>query len=102
MHQINSNGQPTALQEAINLVRAEQVQGRMGYGYIFSGTRWLWGGVWYAETPPLSDEWYVIVPPPGLGQPYFHYGMDSLAHFDIAEYVKWIKHLAELGLLPNW
>lgn len=96
MHQINWNGQPTALTEAINLVRAEQVQGKLGYGYVFTGGHWLMGaGVWYAETPPMSDEWYIVVPPPGRGDPFFHYGMDSLAHIDIAEYIKWIKHLVK-------
>lgn len=95
MHQINWNGHPSGLAEAINLVRAEQVQGRMGYGYIFSGMRWLGGGVWYADVPPIVSEWYVVVPPPGAGQPYFHNGMDSLAHIDIAEYIKWIKHLVK-------
>lgn len=64
----------------------------MGYGYVFSGMNWLCGGVWYADTPPFAQAWYVVVPN-NNDPPKFHYGLDSMCHIDVAEYIKWIKSL---------
>jgi hypothetical protein len=93
MHQINNNEDHTSgLREGIDFVQAEQKAGKVGHGYVFSGDDWLGAGVWYANVPPAAHIWYVVVPPNG-DKPYFHYGMDSMAHPDIIEYVKWIKTL---------
>lgn len=94
MHQINANGHASGVREAIDLIRSDQLDGAMpGAGYIFTGTYWLWGGVWYADVPPLCAAWYIVVPVPGRGDPYFHNGLDSLCHPDVGEYVKWIRTL---------
>ncbi len=93
MHQINSNGNDTAVRDAIQIIRSEQALGKMGAGYVFSGDNWLWGGVWYDGLPPLCSSWYIVVPVPERGTPYFHHGLDSLCHPDVAEYVRWIRTL---------
>ena len=99
-HRVSETGQ-TGVAEAVAAIREAQAAGTMGYGYIFAGAgdKWLWGGVWFDDKPPLCHEWYFVVPPDA--EPFFRYGIDSMSHIDVKEYIKYIYSLIDSGQL-NW
>lgn len=89
------------MRDAIEYIRAEQLAGTMGIGYIFAGygQRWLAGGVYYSHAVPLWTEWYIAVIPDK--EPLFIYGADSCQHIQADLYREWIKTLIDSGGL-NW
>ena len=99
-HHINIDASKSGIREAIDVIREAQNTGAMGYGYIFTHSNWLAGGVWFDDAPPLAHEWYIVVPPDGQ-PPYFRNGIDSMQHLDHAAYLEWIKHLIDIGAI-NW
>jgi hypothetical protein len=79
--------------KAIELIRHAQSNGRFkSFGYVqaVDGDHLLW-----TQTPPFIHDQFVVVPPEMPA--YFHYGLDSMCHVDIDEYIKWFYYLAKTG-----
>ncbi len=94
-----SDGAPTGVQQALAEIR--DLQSADPYKnttfYIFSGTQWLAGGVFYNDVPPFWYDWYIDVPPLHIGQPLFIYGADSSSHPQAGKVVNVIRYLIDTG-----